>query len=279
VKTLEQPGTPERPIEVDPRLIPLGHSELVIEQWQAAAKARQPQPVAEPAGPRWWEEPDAVRPPYYARNDRFVLVASPASYVHVTPGEQPGDWYELRDAWGRVEVISYDADLEFRAWLASVKHNGHARGWEPVKASEEELELRQQFGHVPSLMRLMRERLQLPEPPTRLEGQLFSPGPIYTDLLLSSKFHIIDPGDFLMRHLTGDHGAHGRHGDTIPTALDRACPAAALTPSRNALAIESGAGLVMSEFTVRVDGVGPVSIFVRSLLKGDGNVTGIGYGF
>jgi hypothetical protein len=262
--------------EVSPRLKDMGHSELVIRLWQDAAKARQPQP--EPTGPRWWEEPDAVRPPYYAKGGRFILVTSAASYVYVTPSTAVGDWYELRDAWGRVEVISYDAAAEFHGWMRTLRTNGVPRGWEPAKASEEELELRQQFGHAPALLRRMRERLQLPEPPTRLEGQLFDPGMIYSDTLLSSKFHIIDPGPYLVRHLLGDHGAHGRHGDVTLTALDRACPAAALVPSRNALAISSGVGLVASQYDVRVDGVGVVSILVRTLLT-DAAVTGIGYGF
>ena len=279
MKTLSQPGTPEHPVEANPRLKDMGDAAAVIKLWQDAARARQPQPAPEPTGPRWWEEPDAVRPPYYRRNDRFLMVAGPMEYIFVTPGPEPRDWLSERDEWGRIVTHSYDPDLAFRAWLAGVKHNGFSRGFEPQKAHPSEEALRRNTAHDPDWEALLRSRFGMPKPPTRLEGQLFDPGPIYKDMLMSSKFNIIDASEFLVRHIMGDHGQHGRHGDVTPTALDRACVAAALVPARNALAIEAGVGLVMSEYSIKVEGLGMVPIYVRTLLKADGSTTGIGHGF
>jgi hypothetical protein len=277
---LEQPGTPEHPIETDPRLVPIGHADLVIERWQAEAKARQPQPAPEPTGEEWWTYPTSIKPPYYARGNRYVLVTSETSYVFVMPGEQPGDWLSERDSWGRIITHGHDPELEFRSWLSTVKHNGFSRGWEPHKASPYEEALRRNTAHDPEWEELLRSRFGMPKPATRLEGQLFDPGGVFTDTTLASKFHVIDAGEYLVKHIMGDFGVHGCHGEIKPTALDRACPAAALQPARNALAIEAGAGVVCSQYDVRVEGVGPVSVFVRTLIDPSGpDTTGIGYGF
>jgi hypothetical protein len=259
-------------------LLATGHGDVTIKLWQDAARAQQPQPAPEPAGPRWWEDAALIVHPYYARGNGFIQAAGPFEYIIVTPGPEPGDWRPERDCWDRIVTHSYDPAAEFHAWLKMVRHNGVPRGFEPERASPAEEALRRNTAHDPEWELLLREKLKMPKPPTRLEGQLFDPGQIYTDKYISSKFNFNDVGPYLTRHLMGDFGQHGCHADVTPAAVDRACVAAAGVPSRNVLAIESGAGMVQSQYLVRLEGAGTLLLDVRTLIQPGGNITGIGSG-
>src|SRR5262249_28883818 len=137
-------------------------------------------------------------------------------------------------------------------------HERHA-----VDPVEGELE---QFAQTfPALAELIRARFDRPHVvATRLEGELFNLGKIGVD---KRAYEFFDINSLLSKHASGDLGSYGvlDPADEVREFIKWA-PALASPNEKARLAIETGYGLITSEYSANVPGRGEVRVQVITLL-------------
>jgi hypothetical protein len=87
-------------------------------------------------------------------------------------------------------------------------------------------------------------------------GALFRPGPIgFGAAIIATGLSRADVLEYVRRHVAGDHGEFGSSAGIEPSAEEMFCPVEASQAVKNAVAIKTGRGLVVSRYPLWEPGV------------------------
>jgi hypothetical protein len=235
-----------------------------------------PQPTGE-----WWLDPatiprDIIRVP---GGDQWVQTKGPYVWRYVEQSRfVVGRFVPLVDdlrggPWERRDDVGLFSQFVNQFMVATDRTVPFQR----VRRSEAEREFSEHFDGKPALMSLLRQRLQWPEPPSKLDGDLLEVTSCWVSPYLA-RVHHINPEEYLIEHIKGNWGLRGRYEDTTIGEFTRRCPALAPWDERNKLSLEQGYGMVWSTFGQSVPGKGKIEIHIATLLAdGLSQPTAIGY--